>query len=110
MYMYSNITTVRNEQDEMVSIIYKLYNTAHSYLNFFTFSIPSQNHKSYCRGVLIFLVLVAELGGSTGLGVGVYEVTEGVVDLGEGRVDGEVGDTVTKVVEPLCSLSMVLKW
>lgn len=59
---------------------------------------------------MIFLVLVAEFGGSTGLGVGVYEVTEGVVDLGEGRVDGEVGDTVTKVVEPLCSLSMVLKW
>lgn len=53
---------------------------------------------------------MAELGGSTGLGVGVYEVTERVVDLGEGRVDGEVGDTVTKVVDPLCSLSMVLKW
>lgn len=30
MNMYSNITTVRNEQDEMASIIYKLYNTAHS--------------------------------------------------------------------------------
>lgn len=30
MYMYSNITTVRNEKNEMTSIAYKLYNTAHS--------------------------------------------------------------------------------
>lgn len=52
---------------------------------------------------------MAEFGGSTGLGVGVYEVTDGVVDLGDGRVDGDAGDTVTSVVEPLCSLSMVLK-
>lgn len=56
------------------------------------------------------MVLVAELGGSIGLGVGVYEVIEGVVDLGEGRVDGEVGDIVIKVVEFLCLFLMVLKW
>lgn len=89
-------------------VLYTNYTTLHIANLIFLHSQSS--HRSYCRGVLIFLVLVAELGGSTGLGVGVYEVTEGVVDLGEGRGDGEVGDTVTKVVEPLCSLSMVLKW
>lgn len=72
--------------------------------------IYAGNYRSYWRGVFIFRVLVAELGGRTGLGVGVYEVTDGVVDFGEGRVEGDVGDTVTSVVDPLCSLSMVLKW